>query len=283
MGASLPQLLEFKLWYHAVKSSGPFRTAEMTVSNADTHHEVVDVTNPERRPKVLVVVANPGVSSTLGWPVGFWAAELIHPYYEFVQKRYQVTIASPDGGKVEVDALSDPRDESRWSAHDLISLGALNAPDVLAQLETTPAIRDLHLEDYDALVVCGGQGPMFQFRDHADLKQAIAHFYEARKPTAALCHGTCALLDVQTSDGRYLIEGMTMTGFANVEEDFGDAAVGRRIMPFRIEDEARKRGANYVQASLFKAFAIRDMNLITGQQQYSGRKVAELVIAALGD
>ena len=255
----------------------------MTVANADTHHEVVDVTNPERRPRILMVVANPTVSTTLGWPVGFWAAELFHPYYEFTQKRYDVTIASPDGGKVEVDALSDPRDETKWSADDLISMGALNTPEVLSQLENTPALRDLTLEEYDALVVCGGQAPMFQFREHEDLKRTIAAFYEARKPTAALCHGTCALLDVRTADGSYLIEGRTMTGFANVEEDFGDAAVGQTIMPYRIEDEARKRGANYVQAGLFKAFAIRDMHLITGQQQYSGKKVAELVIEALGD
>jgi putative intracellular protease/amidase len=230
-----------------------------------------------------MVVANPGVSTTLGWPVGFWAAELFHPYYEFTQKRYDVTIASPEGGQVEVDALSDPRDESKWSADDLISMGALNTPDVVAHLENTRAIRDLNLDDFDALVVCGGQGPMFQFRDHEDLKKAIARFFEAKKPTAALCHGTCALLDVQLSDGSYLIEGRTMTGFANVEEDYGDASVGQKIMPFRIEDEANKRGANYVQAGLFKAFAIRDMNLITGQQQYSGKKVAGLVIASLGD
>jgi putative intracellular protease/amidase len=255
----------------------------MAVSNADTHHEVVDVTDPQRRPRVLMVVANPGVSTTLGWPVGFWAAELFHPYYEFTQKRYAVTIASPEGGKVEVDALSDPRDDSRWSADDLISMGALSTPDVTARLENTPALRDLDLDEFDAIVVCGGQGPMFQFRDHADLKTAIARFYEARKPTALLCHGTCALLDAQLSDGSYLIAGRTMTGFANVEEDYGDAAVGQRIMPFRIEDDARGRGANFVQAGLFKSFAVRDMNLITGQQQYSGHKVAELVIAALGD
>ena len=255
----------------------------MVVSGRDTHHEVVDVTNPERRPRVLMVVANPGVSTTLGWPVGFWATELFHPYYEFTQKRYSVTIASPDGGKVAVDALSDPRDESRWSADDLISMGALNTPEIVAQLEHTPALRDVELNEFDALVVCGGQGPMFQFREREDLSRAIAHFYEARKPTAALCHGTCALLDVQLSDGSALIAGKTMTGFANVEEDFGDAAVGQRIMPFRIEEEARKRGANFIQGGLFKAFAVRDMNLITGQQQYSGRKVAELVIAALGD
>jgi putative intracellular protease/amidase len=247
------------------------------------HHEAVDVTDPDRRPRVLMVVANPAVSTTLGWPVGFWAAELFHPYYEFTQRRYAVTIASPEGGRVQVDAMSDPRDASRWSADDLISMGALNTPEVMALLEATPALRDLDPDDYDALVVCGGQGPMFQFRDHEDLKRTIARFHEARKPTAALCHGTCALLDVRLSDGTRLVEGRTMTGFANVEEDFGDAAVGRRIMPFRIEDEARAAGANFVQAGLFKAFAVRDMQLITGQQQYSGRKVAELVIQALGD
>jgi len=255
----------------------------MAVANAETHHEVIDVTNADRRPHVLMVVANPTVSTTLGWPVGFWAAELFHPYYEFGQKRYDVTIASPDGGKVEMDAMSDPRDDSKWSADDLISMGAVNTPEINAQLESTPSLRDLELDDYDALVVCGGQGPMFQFRDNSDLQQAIARFYEASKPTAVLCHGTCALLDVKLSDGSYLIAGKTITGFANVEEDYSDAAVGKQVMPFRIEDEARKRGANYIQAGLFKAFAVRDMNLITGQQQYSARKVAELVIDALGD
>src|SRR3954463_5538287 len=168
----------------------------MAVSESDTHHEVVDVTNPARRPSVLMVVANPGVSTTLGWPVGFWAAELFHPYYEFVQKRYEVTIASPEGGRVEVDALSDPRDESQWSADDLISMGALNTPGITARLENTPALRDLDVDAFDALVVCGGQGPMFQFRGDPDLERAIARSFQAEKPTAALCHGTCALLDV---------------------------------------------------------------------------------------
>jgi putative intracellular protease/amidase len=254
-----------------------------SIENPIVHHEIVDVTSARRRPKVLMVVANPGTSTTTGWPVGFWAAELFHPYYEFVKRRYDVTIASPDGGPVEVDALSDPRDPSRWSADDLISMGALNTPEIVALLEDSPALGDLNVDEYDAVVVCGGQGPMFQFRDHEVLKNVIRQFFEAEKPTAALCHGTAALCDIKLGDGQYLIEGRTVTGFANVEEDFSDAAVGQRVMPFRIEDVFRERGANYVQAGLLKAFAIRDQNLITGQQQYSGGKVAELVIAALGD
>jgi putative intracellular protease/amidase len=72
-----------------------------------------------------MVVANPGSSSTTGWPGGVWAAELFRPLYEFTKARYRVTVASPNGGRVEIDALSDPRDESRWSADDLISMGAL--------------------------------------------------------------------------------------------------------------------------------------------------------------
>jgi putative intracellular protease/amidase len=254
----------------------------MTVTHDTDHHESIDVTRPSRRPHVLMVVANPGTSSTTGWPVGFWAAELFHPLYEFTQARYRVTVASPNGGKVEVDALSDPRDESRWSADDLISMGALNTPEIVDLLERTSKLENLNLDEYDALVVCGGQGPMFQFRDNKDLQRAIATFYESEKPTAALCHGVCALLEVELSDGSRLIEGKTITGFANVEEDFGDSAVGQRVMPFRIEDEARKLGANYVQAGLFKAFAVRDNQLITGQQQYSGTKVAHLVIESLG-
>src|SRR5262249_4980593 len=256
-------------------------SAMVSVQGADQHHEIVDVTT-SRRPRVLIVVANPTVSTTTGWPVGFWAAELTHPYYEFQRVRYDMTVASPDGGKVELDALSDPRDESKWSADDLISMGFLNTPELVALLEDTPRLADLDLDDFDAIVVCGGSSPMFTFREHHDLKRTIAAFYEAEKPTALLCHGVSALIDVRLSDGSHLVEGKSVTGFANVEEDYTDTAVGQKVMPYRIEDELRARGANFVQGGLFRNFAVRDGRLITGQQQYSGLKVAELVIAALG-
>jgi hypothetical protein len=37
-----------------------------------------------------------------------------------------VTIVSPKGGKCQLDAWSDPRDPSGYSAHDLISMGFMN-------------------------------------------------------------------------------------------------------------------------------------------------------------
>lgn len=254
---------------------------DVKIAASQEHHEIVDVTSTAR-PHVLVVVANPSIATTTGWSVGFWAAELTHPYYEFTKARYDVTIASPDGGKVEMDAFSDPRDESKWSADDLISMGFVNTPELMALLDDTPRLADLDLGGFDAIVVSGGQSPMFTYRGRDDLSAAILTFFEAEKPTAALCHGTCALLDVKTSDGRALIEGRTMTGFANVEEDYSDAAVGQKVMPFRIEDEALELGANFIVGGLFRAFAVRDGNLITGQQQYSGANVAQLVVQSLG-
>jgi len=245
------------------------------------HHMRVDTLSSAPK-RVLIVVANPATSTTLGWPVGFWGAELTHPYYELTERGVEVTIASPTGGKVEMDSLSDPRDPSEWSADDLITMGFVNTPALMALLENTSKLAELDLAQYDAVMVAGGQSPMFTFRDNGDLANTLRHFYEAEKPTAVYCHGVAAIVDLKLSDGSYLVEGKTVTGFANIEEDFGDAFVGRQVMPFRVEDELRARGANYIQGGLFKAFAVRDGRLITGQQQYSARKVTQMLIETLG-
>jgi putative intracellular protease/amidase len=246
---------------------------------ASKHKAISDTFAPKR---ILMVVANPAISTTLGWPVGFWASELAHPYFEFSEVGYNVTIASPDGGRVEVDGLSDPRDPSKWSIDDILSLGFLTSPLTAPLLEKTPKLRDLDWSSYDALVMAGGQAPMFTYRDNVDVHDVIRTFYESKRVTAIYCHGLAGLVDAKLSNGEYLVKGKTVTGFSNVEEDYGDAYVGKTIMPWRLEDALKERGANYVSAGLFKAFAVRDGNLITGQQQYSGRKVGQMVINALG-
>lgn len=243
----------------------------------------IDVLHPERPKKILIVASNPSSSPTTGRPVGFWWAELTHPYWEFVERGYEVTIASPDGGRLLPDGFSDPEDPSGYSAHDLISLGFKKSPDHAALIEHTPALADLDPDAFDALFLVGGQAPMVTFVDDERVHDLVGAFYEAGKPTAVVCHATCVLLRAATSDGTLIAQGKTWTGFATSEEQYADAFVGQRIQPFWIEDEARKlEGTNFVVSSMFKPFAIRDGNLITGQQQYSGAAAARLVIEALG-
>lgn len=230
-----------------------------------------------------MIVANPATSPVTGWPIGFWAAELTHPWLEFVDAGYQVALASPRGGKVAVDSYSDPRDASGYSANDIISLGVLSHPHMTKMLDATPALDAMRLEDYDAIFVCGGQSPMVTFIEDAALHAFVARAYEAGKVVALVCHGTCVLLKVRTADGKLLVEGKTWTGFANSEECFAEQVVGGKIQPFWIENEARKiPGTNFITHNAFEAFAVRDGRLITGQQQNSGRAAAKLVIEALG-
>ena len=132
---------------------------------------------------------------------------------------------------------------------------------------------------------------MFTYQDAKDLQKKFVEFYEKGKLACALCHGVAILRYAKLTNGEYLAKGKTVTGFANVEEEFADNAVwsmnllprDKHVMPWRIEDQMKEIGANYVQAGLWRGFAVRDGNLLTGQQNFSGAETAKAVIAALGE
>lgn len=242
-----------------------------------------NITNHDHPKKILIVAANPSTSTVTGWPVGFWWAELTHPYWAFIEAGYEVEIRSPDGGALVADGYSDPEDPSGYSAHDILSLGFKKSAAHRALIEDTASIDGVDPSNYDAIFIAGGQSPMFTFRENARLQRLIASFYEAGKVTALVCHATCALLETRTSAGELLVKGKTWTGFANAEEKFADDFVGQRLQPFWIEDEARRiEDTNFVVNQRFRSFAVRDGLLITGQQQFSGAEAARLVIDALG-
>jgi putative intracellular protease/amidase len=249
-----------------------------------------NVANPQRPRRVAIVISNPAVSTTTGWPVGFWWSELTHPYFILTEHGYEVEVFSPAGGRCEADGMSDPRDASGYSASDLISMGFIATPRLAALVEETRKVADIDVDRFDAIVVAGGQAPMFTFEGAADLHQKFVRFYEQGKIACALCHGVAILRYARLSNGEYLAQGKTVTGFANVEEDFADNAVwgmnllsrDKHVMPWRIEDELKSLGANYIQAGLWRGFAVRDGNLITGQQNFSGSETAELLVETLG-
>ena len=242
----------------------------------------VDVLDPKHPKRIAIVASNPAVSNETGWPIGFWWSELTHPYWEFVEHGYRVEIFSPDGGRLEPDKWSDPRDESQYSKDDLITLGFIYSPELTAMIEQSKPISQLKPAEFDAVLFVGGQGPMYTYYEDPRVHDLAGACLRAGKITAVLCHATCLLLKAK-AEGKLLVDGKTWTGFANSEEDYADGFVGKRIQPFRIEDEAKKlAGTNFVVAGRFKAHAVRDGNLITGQQQYSGTAVARLVIEALG-
>ena len=254
-------------------------------------HKNLNPVNPKNPKRVAIVISNPAISSTTGWNVGFWWSELTHPYFKLTEKGHEVEIFSYFGGKCEADAMSNPEDQSGWQAEDVISRGYMHDPEFVKLVEHTRAAKDIDIKRFDAIIIAGGQGPMFTIEKATDTIKKFVEFYEAGKIAVALCHGVAVLRYAKLSTGEYLAKGKTVTGFANIEEDFADEAVwnynllsrDKHIMPWRIEEELRKIGANYIQAGLWKGFAIRDGNLITGQQNFSGSETAEVLLQAMGE
>ena len=234
--------------------------------------------------KILMVASSPAVSKQTGWPIGFWAAELTHPLRVFMEAGYDVEIASTEGGKIEMDGYSNPTDASGYSAHDVISLGFMQLKWFKDMLGNTKKLTDVNPSDYKAIFLVGGQAPMYTFKNNTDLSKLFVGFYESNKPAAAVCHSTTLLLDAKKSNGELFVKGKTWTGFANSEEDFADKAVGTKIQPYRIEDEARKiPGTTFKVADTFASYAIVDGNLVTGQQQNSGEAAAKMVVELLSE
>ncbi len=232
--------------------------------------------------KILMVASSPFVSQQTGWPIGFWAAELTHPLYVFQEAGYEVELVSTEGGELKMDTYSDPTDASGYSAHDIITLGYLQKESFKALLLKTKKFSEINPKDYNAIFLVGGQGPMYTFRGNTALQELFAGFYESGKPAAAVCHSTTLLLEAKKANGELLVKGKTWTGFADAEEEYADQAVGQKIQPYRIEEEARKiTGTQFKVAAPFSSYAIQDGNLITGQQQNSGAAAARMVVQAL--
>ena len=247
--------------------------------------EVIRRSAPYKYPpkKILYIVSNPAMLKGM-LPVGFFAEEMTRPFFEFIQAGYEVDLASSQGGKVEFDGFSDPANEGTFYPNDLVTLGFSQHKEFGKLMENTLAIADVNVDDYDAVCVAGGGGPLITFKDDTALHQFIAEFYEKGKIVGTLCHGSSLLLWTRLSDGTMLADGKTWTGYCDAEEAMNNEAAGFELNDYTIETEARKNpNTNYEATDPLQPFAIRDGRLITGQQQHSSALFAELVIEALSE
>lgn len=237
----------------------------------------------KRKPRrILSIVSN--TTELKGFPVGFFAEEMTRAFLMFTEAGHQVDIASPKGGEVMFDTHSDPRTPGGAYADDLISLGFAHHETFGALLKNTLPISAVNVDDYDAVWVAGGGGPLLTFKDDTALHALIASFYEKGKVVTLICHGSCLLLWTRLSNGKLLAEGKKWTGFTDEEEEEVNTAFNMMLNEYTIESEAAGiEGTTFLCRSANEPFAIRDGRLITGQQQYSSGLTAELVLEALDE
>jgi len=235
----------------------------------------------KRKPsRILSIVSN--TTELKGFPVGFFAEEMTRAFLMFTEAGHHVDLASPKGGEVMFDTHSDPRTPGGAYADDLISLGFVHHGKFGEMLKNTLPISAVAVDDYDAVWVAGGGGPLVTFKDDTALHALIASFYEKGKIVTLICHGSSLLLWTRLSNGKLLADGKKWTGFTDAEEAEVNEAFGMTLNDYTIESEAAgMTGTSFLCRSANEPFAVRDGRLITGQQQYSSGITAELVLEAL--
>jgi putative intracellular protease/amidase len=185
---------------------------------------------------------------------GYWGEELIGPLHHFDQRGYEVVFATPTGKRAhalppsmdpefidpplgrsvtsekvarltqEIDAsdrLDDPIDISSWVPERPYTC----EDDYLRKLEAYHRAVDVvaqEIEDYDAILIVGGSGPIVDLANNERVHQLILAFLRAGKPVAAECYGvTCLAFARDWEDRRSIIWGKHVTGHCK-EYDYKD-------------------------------------------------------------
>ncbi|SBS26706.1 Molecular chaperone Hsp31 and glyoxalase 3 [Marinomonas spartinae] len=223
--------------------------------------------------KILVVLTSHSEMGNTGHKTGFWVEEFAAPYYAFVDAAAEVTVATPKGGQAPIDPNSEAPDAQTEATKRFYEDKI--AQDVIAN---THKLSDMKQDDFDAIFYPGGHGPLWDLTNNEESIALIESFIQANKPISSVCHAPSAFLNIKDSKGDYFIKGKVVTGFTNSEE----AAVQLTdVVPFLLEDEMKKRGADYQNADSWTPFAVQDGLMITGQNPASSELVAEKLLAQL--
>jgi len=232
--------------------------------------------NPLSKGQVLLVATSADKLAT-GTPTGAWLGEVAVPYVTFVEAGYDVTIASPKGGAIPIDANSLPAKDDQGLEAQTIQKFQTNETAQQMMHHSVPLDKVEKLHPYSALFMAGGHGASVDFPTCAPLQKLIKEALTENSGVvvAGLCHGNAAFA---TEEIGKLIAGKKVSAFSDAEEE----AVGKTSeVPFLLERRLKELGADVVNGAPWGEQVSVDGNLVTGQNPASALKTAQEVISAM--
>lgn len=221
--------------------------------------------------KILMVLTSHDQLGATGRKTGFWLEEFAAPYYVFKDAGAEISIASPKGGQPPLDPKSDEPDFQTEATRRFKTDSAAQAA-----LANSLKLADISADDYDAVFYPGGHGPLWDLTVDKNSIALIETMFKAGKTVAAVCHAPAVLRLTEAEDGSPLVEGKSVTGFSNSEEETVELT---DVVPFLLENELQMLGGNYSKSSDWHPYVVTDGNLITGQNPASSEAVAQALLA----
>jgi putative intracellular protease/amidase len=209
------------------------------------------------------------------YATGYWAEEFANPYKAITDAGHQVVVATPDGVTPNVDMMS--LRPSMAGGED----GALELEAIIRDAETMRRplkLSDVRLEDYDAVYLPGGHGPMADLALDADAGRLLTEQLESGNPLAIVCHAPAAMLATRIH-GVSPFKGYKVTGFTNEEEE--GVGLASRAKWLLEDDLKEKVKVDYSRGPVWEPYMVEDRNLVTGQNPHSAAVLAERLLKIL--
>lgn len=223
--------------------------------------------------KVLIVTTSHNALGDTGEKTGVWLEELAAPYYVFYDAGADITIASPKGGEIPLDPKSEQ--DGALTPGSIRFQEDTNAMEILKH---AIPLKEINVDEFDAVFLPGGHGPMWDLANNDVLKALLEAFYKQQKPMGFVCHGVVGLVSLQNEKGEPLVKGRKLTSFSDSEEE----AVGlTHVVPFLLESKLRSLGAKYNKGPDFTDYVVADDNIITGQNPTSSVDTAIEILSMI--
>ncbi|MFK7000970.1 type 1 glutamine amidotransferase domain-containing protein [Flavobacterium oreochromis] len=220
-----------------------------------------------KQKRVLLIMSSYDDMGVSGKQTGSWFTELAAPYYILTDAGYEVVLASPNGGAAPIDLLSMKAPFTTPYTDKF-----LNDPVAMFAAKTTRKLRNIDYNTFDAVFFPGGYGLLTDLASDQYVIKLIRDFYESGRPIAMVCHAPAILRDVKLTNGKYLVEGKNLTGFKDAED--AEIELDRHLL-FSLEQELKRRGANYKSVANWQPNVVVDGPLMTGQSPASAAPLAE--------
>lgn len=231
------------------------------------------------------------------YATGYYLNEFGVPADRLLKAGYELVLVTPRGNAPSVDQKSvDPQyfggDAAEMQRIQQVVAGLPGIDDSLSLDEVLAG----DLGQYEGLFIPGGHAPLIDLANNPQVGALLRHFHQAGKPTAAICHGPIALLAAQADPQGYeaalvrgdqpaakgwTYQGYRMTIFSDPEEAVFEGSLdGARIRYYPAPAMAAA-GGDMQYAKAWQPHVVVDRELITGQNPFSDKALAEALIDQL--
>lgn len=228
---------------------------------------------------------------------GYYLNEFGVPAKALVDAGYELVLATPKGNAPQVDKKSVSTDYFDGDEAKMQSIQRFVAS--LSDIKDTASLSEIlagDLSQYEAVFIPGGHAPLIDLANNPEVGEILRHFNKQGKPTAAICHGPITLLSAQVQPNSYyqaikdgekasannwIYDGYKMTIFSDPEERVFESSLEGKKLKFYPAMAMENAGGNMAFASEWQPNVVVDRELITGQNPFSDKLLAEKLLEML--